>query len=127
MLCVHIYIFNRKISATFDSEKQYSVIQEAKDNMKKHLLCLITTILIAASLNAQPNYNYEKLQREDLGRGVVAIRKDASTVTVSWRYLSSDPMDTGFNVYRNGKKITPEPVNAGTFYDDSYASPDAAT
>ena len=69
MLCVHIYIFNRKISATFDSEKQYSVIQEAKDNMKKHLLCLITTILIAASLNAQPNYNYEKLQREDLGRG----------------------------------------------------------
>ena len=95
--------------------------------MKKHLLCLITTILIAASLNAQPNYNYEKLQREDLGRGVVAIRKDASTVTVSWRYLSSDPMDTGFNVYRNGKKITPEPVNAGTFYDDSYASPDAAT
>ena len=36
-------------------------------------------------------------------------------------------MDTGFNVYRNGKKITPEPVNAGTFYDDSYASPDAAT
>lgn len=127
MLCVHIYIFNRKISATFDSEKQYSVIQEAKDNMKKHLLCLITTILIAASLNAQPNYNYEKLQREDLGRGVVAIRKDASTVTVSWRYLSSDPMDTGFNVYRNGKKITPEPVNAGTFYDDSYASQDAAT
>ena len=127
MLCVHIYIFNRKISATFDSEKQYSVIQEAKDNMKKNLLCLITTILIAASLNAQPNYNYEKLQREDLGRGVVAIRKDASTVTVSWRYLSSDPMDTGFNVYRNGKKITPEPVNAGTFYDDSYASPDAAT
>ena len=127
MLCVHIYIFNRKISATFDSEKQYSVIQEAKDNMKKHLLCLITTILIAASLNAQPNYNYEKLQREDLGRGVVAIRKDASTVTVSWRYLSSDPMDSGFNVYRNGKKITPEPVNAGTFYDDSYASPDAAT
>lgn len=127
MLCVHIYIFNRKISTTFDSEKQYSVIQEAKDNMKKHLLCLITTILIAASLNAQPNYNYEKLQRENLGRGVVAIRKDASTVTVSWRYLSSDPMDTGFNVYRNGKKITPEPVNAGTFYDDSYASPDAAT
>ena len=70
MLCVHIYIFNRKISTTFDSEKQYSVIQEAKDNMKKHLLCLITTILIAASLNAQPNYNYEKLQRENLGRGV---------------------------------------------------------
>lgn len=127
MLCVHIYIFNRKISATFDSEKQYSVIQEAKDNMKKHLLCLITTILIVASLNAQPNYNYEKLQRENLGRGVVAIRKDASTVTVSWRYLSSDPMDTGFNVYRNGKKVTPEPINAGTFYDDSYASPDAAT
>ena len=127
MLCVHIYIFNRKISTTFDSEKQYSVIQEAKDNMKKHLLCLITTILIAASLNAQPNYNYEKLQRENLGRGVVAIRKDASTVTVSWRYLSSDPENTAFNLYRDGKKIAEVPATTGTFYRDAYKGKKAAT
>lgn len=73
--------------------------------MRKHLHYLIVSMLIITiSLNAQTNYNYQKLQRENLGRGIVAIRKDASTVTISWRYLSSDSMDTEFNVYRNGEK-----------------------
>ena len=96
--------------------------------MRKHLYYLIASMLIITiSLNAQTNYNYKKLQRENLGRGVVAIRKDASTVTISWRYLSSDPMDTEFNVYRNGKKITSQPVSTGTLYNDAYTSRNAAT
>lgn len=50
--------------------------------MRKHLYYLIASMLIITiSLNARTNYNYKKLQRENLGRGVVAIRKDASTVT----------------------------------------------
>ena len=48
---------------------------------------------------------YSKLQKEQLGRGVVAIRENPSDVVVSWRYLSSDPINTSFNVYRNGEKI----------------------
>ena len=55
--------------------------------------------------SAQTNYDFSKLQREKLGRGVVAVRENAQKVAVSWRYLSSDPMETAFNVYRNGKKI----------------------
>ena len=126
MLCVHIYIADRKISATFDIEKQNSRNPKNWKNMKKYLLYLIASMLVTMSPNAQTRYNYKKLQRGNLGRGVVAVRKDASTVTVSWRYLSSDPMDTGFNIYRNGKKITLQPVSTATLYDDPYAGPDAA-
>ena len=94
MYCVHIYIINRKISVTFDLEKQYSRNPRTEKDMRKPLYYLIASMLIITiSLNAQTNYNYKKLQRENLGRGVVAIRKDASTVTISWRYLSSDPME----------------------------------
>lgn len=90
--------------------------------MKNYILCLI--LCFATNLSAQTNYNYKKLQRENLGRGVVALRKDASTVTVSWRYLSSDPMNTEFNVYRNGKKITSQPVKTSTLYNDTYTGND---
>ena len=41
-----------------------------------------------------PAYDYSKLQKEKLGRGVVAIRENQSEVAVSWRYLSSDPVNT---------------------------------
>lgn len=90
--------------------------------MKNYILYLI--LCFATNLSAQTNYNYKKLQRENLGRGVVALRKDASTVTVSWRYLSSDPMNTEFNVYRNGKKITSQPVKTSTLYNDTYTGND---
>src|SRR5574344_20694 len=67
---------------------------------------------------AQPAYDFSKMQREKLGRGVVALRQDAKTVFVSWRYLSADPLDVSFNVYRNGKKINQKPVSESTcFYD----------
>lgn len=54
--------------------------------------------------------HYSKLQKEQLGRGVVAIRENPSDVVVSWRYLSSDPINTSFNVYRNGEKIAEVPI-----------------
>lgn len=40
--------------------------------------------------SAQVAYDYSRLQRESLGRGVVAVRENPSTLMVSWRYLSSD-------------------------------------
>lgn len=73
-------------------------------------------------MNAQPNYNYSKLQKEKLGRGVVAIRENPSTVVVSWRYLSSDPMETAFNIYRDGKKLTSQPIMTGTLFRDENSS-----
>lgn len=78
------------------------------------------------TITAQPGYNYSKLQREKLNRGVVAIRENPSEVVVSWRYLSSDPVKTGFNVYRDGKKITDTPVTVSTMFHDKNNSRKAA-
>ncbi len=82
-------------------------------------LCLTTATM------AQPAYDFMKLQREELGRGVVAIRENTSEIALSWRYLSSDPISTSFNIYRNGEKIAEVPASTGTFYRDSYPSSEA--
>lgn len=87
----------------------------------KNLLNAVVAFSVATSLYAQPHYDYSKLQHEDLGRGVVAIRESESAVCLSWRYFSSDPVQTTFNVYRNGEKIAEVPSNVGTFYRDLYA------
>ncbi len=59
-----------------------------------------------------------KVGRTRLGRGVAAVRVSPDTVMVGWRYLSSDAMETVFNVYRDGRLVTPVPVAVSTqFYD----------
>lgn len=72
--------------------------------------------------SAQGAYDYSRLQREPLGRGVVAVRENPSTVMVSWRYLSSDPENQAFDVYRNGKKVNSKPITEGTFFKDKNTS-----
>lgn len=76
---------------------------------QKKLWSALAALCVATGTVAQPAYNYSKLQKEQLGRGVVAIRENPSEVVVSWRYLSSDPINTSFNVYRNGEKIAEVP------------------
>lgn len=87
---------------------------------------LLAAICMTTAVVAQPSYDYSKLQREQLGRGVVAIRDSPTDVVVSWRYLSSDPMNTAFNVYRDSKKIATVPATTGTFYRDMYKGNTAA-
>lgn len=89
------------------------------------LVCIVMLISTSAGI-AQPNYDYSKLKREKLGRGVIAIRENPSEVVVSWRYLSSDPMETGFNVYRDGKKLNTKPVTVSTMFRHKNSSQDAA-
>ena len=64
-------------------------------------------------------YNMKRLRREVTGRGVVAYRSSPKSVRVAWRYLSSDPIDVAFNVYRDGKRITSAPVSDVTYFDDA--------
>lgn len=90
-----------------------------------YLLCIFMLPPVA-TMTAQTGYNYSKLQREKLNRGVVAIRENPSEVTVSWRYLSSDPIQTGFNVYKDGKKLTDTPVTVSTLFRDKNNSQKAA-
>ena len=91
------------------------------DKTMKYITLFFSLCLMAVSLMAQPNYDFTKLKREHLGRGVIAIRENSSTVAVSWRYLSSDPMTESFDVYRNGEKINKHPLKDATFFQDAYA------
>lgn len=91
------------------------------DKTMKYITLFFSLCLMAVSLMAQPNYDFTKLKREHLGRGVIAIRENPSTVAVSWRYLSSDPMTESFDVYRNGEKINKHPLKDATFFQDAYA------
>ena len=69
---------------------------------------------------AQPNYNLDKMHRERLDRGVVAIRQ-GEKVVVSWRTLRSDAKGQSFDLYRNGEKLNQQPLtDGGTFYIDEH-------
>ena len=59
-------------------------------------------------------YDHKKLRLEKLSRGVVAWRDATNTVCVGWRYLSSDPTNQAFNVYKNGKLLTKKPIESVT-------------
>lgn len=78
---------------------------------------LITCAIGMSSLcmMGQSAYDFSKLKMEPLGRGVVAVRNDGDNVSVSWRYLSSDPENQAFDVYCNGKKINSKPITESTF------------
>ena len=89
----------------------------------KHKLTLgflLTVGMLAAY--AQPRYNMEKMNREKLNRGVVAI-KQGQQVVVSWRTLTSDAVGQSFDIYRNGKKLNKKPLKkGGTFFVDEQPS-----
>ena len=63
-------------------------------------------------------YDFSRLKREKLGRGLVAWRSATNVVTVSWRYLSSDARDIAFDVLRDGVRIATN-VTAATQIDDA--------
>ena len=73
-------------------------------------------------------YDYSRIQRENIDRGVIALRSDSATVAVTWRYLESDPEDVTFDVYRNGSKINNAPIADVTiFYDKNPLSTENLT
>jgi rhamnogalacturonan endolyase len=57
-------------------------------------------------------------QAEFLDRGVVAVKTDAG-VFLSWRLLGDESYKTGFNVYRDRKKLNHKPLTATTHYLDA--------
>ena len=95
--------------------------------MKTKLMlgCLLMVGCLTAA--AQPRYNLDKMNREKLNRGVVAIRS-GQKVVVSWRTLTSDAVGESFDVYRDGKKLNTSPLKkGGTFFIDEQPSSSAAT
>ena len=75
-------------------------------------------LLVALSAEGQPRYRMESINREQLNRGVVAVR-DNGRVIISWRTLTSDKKGEPFDIYRNGKKLNAKRLTAGgTFFID---------
>ena len=85
--------------------------------MKKFVL-FVTMLSMAVYSQAGPAYDFSKMQKERLGRGVAAVPVQDGSAVISWRYLSSDSAETMFNIYCNGKLLTDEPVTL-TFWTDS--------
>lgn len=59
-------------------------------------------------------YDFPKLKREKLGRGVVAFRSGAREAVVSWRYRMEDPPALAFNVYRGSTRLNASPLAGET-------------
>lgn len=93
--------------------------------MRRTHCILFLFIIVCCGLFAQPNYDYSKLKREKLGRGLVVIKKDQGVNFVSWRYLSTDHINTTFNIYRNGVKINQTPITNTTCFEDVTDSKEA--
>ncbi|MBQ5996894.1 MAG: rhamnogalacturonan lyase [Bacteroidales bacterium] len=85
---------------------------------------LIKGMLLVCCLSFALNGSAQR-QMENLDRGVVAINQ-GDGVFVSWRLLGTEPMDLGFNVYRQtdgGKavKLNDSPIVGPTWLVDSKA------
>lgn len=94
---------------------------------KLFLLSFLFTILPLSFMQAQPRYDMQHINREQLDRGVVAIRQ-GKQVVVSWRTLTSDAVGQAFDVYRNGQKLNSQPLcQGGTFYIDEAPLAGGAT
>ncbi len=92
--------------------------------MKTASMLLAGTILCFSLLCS--DLAFAQRQREDLDRGLVALRTDEKTVFLSWRLLGTDPKDVKFHVYRSEGdrkpvKLTAEPLADRTCYTDQDA------
>ena len=75
-------------------------------------------------VQAHSNYDFSQMQREKLGRGLIAVRSGSSRVFLTWRYLSQDPMDITFNIYKDGAYVGNTAKTS--FLDKNYATANEA-
>nr|WP_220149806.1 rhamnogalacturonan lyase [Sphingomonas aracearum] len=73
--------------------------------------------MLAGAAPAAPRQAAERLDR-----GVVAGPANGGGWLVSWRLLPADARSVRFDVYRDGRKITPQPIAAATSFVDRDGS-----
>lgn len=78
-------------------------------------------LLAPAGARGQTRYDTAHMQREHLGRGLVAVRQTDGSVALSWRILASDRKGEPFDVYRNGVRLNDKPLTTGgSFFVDRH-------
>lgn len=83
----------------------------------------LSALFLLAPMGAQGQTQYDTahMQREHLGRGLVALRQTDGRVALSWRILASDRPGEPFDVYRNGVKLNKKPLTTGgSFFVDNH-------
>ena len=83
--------------------------------MKRIKTFVFSLLLMSLGAEAQPAYDMQRIQHEDIARGLVCVRQ-GDEVIISWRLLSDDSPSTAFNIYANGKKLNSQPVANTTFF-----------
>lgn len=91
----------------------YQKYQYLWDEFRYFSPAIIAIFLLILSMPAEATRKMEYLDR-----GLVAM-ETSSGVYLSWRMLGTDSSDIGFNLYRNGVKITSSPITTSTNYLDT--------
>ncbi len=95
--------------------------------MSRSLFCLFILVLL---LPMTVRLAVAQRVMERLDRGVVAVQS-GDGVFISWRLFATEPQTIGFNVYRQDgegdpRRLTAQPLTAGTnFFDSSGSTTDA--
>lgn len=90
-----------------------------KTNLRTGLVLAAALFIFTATVRAQ-------YLMENLGRGVVAIRQNATDVYVGWRLSGTDPSSVAFNLYRStgggpALQLNAAPIGDSTNYVDTNA------
>jgi rhamnogalacturonan endolyase len=85
--------------------------------MRRFLVTICTWLALAPSSQAER-------QRENLARGLVAVRTESDGTFVSWRLLATDPLGVAFNLYRvvgagEPVRANDEPISGATNFLDN--------
>lgn len=83
---------------------------------KKHVFLIFALMVIF-----QANFTNAQRIMEKLNRGAIAIKNDNGTF-IGWRLLAEDHENISFNVYRNNKLLTPEPIKKATSLFDQHGT-----
>ncbi|MGF7138596.1 rhamnogalacturonan lyase family protein [Roseimarinus sediminis] len=83
----------------------------------KKLFFVLTALILSGIFGPQL---LAQKQVERLDRGAIAAKKGDGYL-VSWRLLSDEDFNTGFNIYRNTSKINDNPITGTTSYFDANA------
>lgn len=86
----------------------------------KYSVLFILAFVIQGKLHGQR-------QMENLGRGLIAVRKSVDSVYIGWRQLGTDPENIAFNLYKQTEskaavKLNHSPLTESTNFIDSHAT-----
>ena len=88
--------------------------------MKKKLHAAM--LVVFSMIFLLPHVAISQYRMEYLDRGLIAVSLSDGNVFLSWRLLGTELSISGFNVYRDGKKITSTPVTNSTNFIDNAGS-----